>query len=686
MNLKRTFLVAGLFFGLASTNALFAAAPNILFILTDDLGYGDVGVFFQNARKARGVRAEPWHLTPQIDTLAGQGVQLPQYYCPAPVCAPSRASLLLGVHQGHANVRDNQFDKALEDNHTLGTVLKRAGYATVAVGKWGLQGRGGNPAAWPAYPTKRGFDDYFGYVRHADGHEHYPKEGLYGKPKEVWENDQEISFQLDKCYTTDLFTARAKKWIVQHHASNPGQPFFMYLAYDTPHAVIELPTQAYPTGGGANGGLQWLGTPGHMINTASGTIDSYYHPDYAKATWDDDKNPATPEVAWPEVYKRYATAVQRIDDCVGDLMVLLKQLQIETNTLVVFTSDNGPSRESYLPQAYEPDFFGGFGPFDGIKRDTWEGGIRVGALVRWPARIQAGQVSSLACSAYDWMATFADVAGVPAPARSDGVSLVPALTGQGTQRTPMVYVEYFEGGKTPDYTAFAPAHRGRRRKQMQVLRQGDYQGVRYDVNSATNDFEIYNVVADPQETNNLALQPEFASLEQQMKARVLQVRRPDAGARRPYDLAPVPASSDKAGSNGKLDFATFAGNWPWVPEFAALSASRRGRVAGLDLSVRPRDENFGIAFSGFITVPTEGEYTFYLKNDSGALFRMHEATVIDDDFRHTGGEVSGSIRLQAGRHPFRLYYRHASGPRLLSLDYSGPSIQRQAVPKSAFGS
>lgn len=221
---------------------------------------------------------------------------------------------------------------------------------------------------------------------------------------------------------------------------------------------------------------------------------------------------------------------------------------------------------------------------------------------------------------------------------------------------------------------------------MRTLRQGDYQGVRYDVRSATNDFEIYNVVTDPQETNNLALQPDFASLEQQMKARALQGRRPDTGAPRPYDLAPVPASSERAGSNGKLDFAAFQGNWPWVPEFAALSPARRGQVAGLDLSVRPCDEDFGIAFSGFITVATEGEYTFYLKSDSGALFRVHEATVIDDDFRHTGDEVSGSIRLQAGRHPFRLYYRHGSGPRLLSLDYSGPSIERQAVPKSAFGS
>jgi arylsulfatase A-like enzyme len=681
---RRTFLAAVLLCSLAAASSLLAAAPNILFILTDDLGYGDIGVFFQNARKARGLRSEPWHLTPHLDALAGQGVQLPQYYCPAPVCAPSRASVLLGVHQGHANVRDNQFDEALENNHTLATMLKRAGYATVAIGKWGLQGKGTNPATWPAYPTKRGFDDYYGYVRHRDGHEHYPKEGIYRQPKEVWDNTHEVSSQLDKCYTADLFTARAKEWIRGHRGSHPDRPFFMYLAYDTPHAVIELPTQAYPAGGGTNGGLQWLGTPGHMINTASGTIDSYYYPEYAKATWDDDRNPATPEVPWPDVYKRYASAVQRIDDCVGDLLTLLKQLQLEDNTLVVFTSDNGPSKESYLPQDYAPDFFGGFGPFDGIKRDTWEGGIRVGALARWPARMRAGQVSSLPCGAYDWMATFADAAGVPAPARSDGVSLLPVLTGQGRHRTPLVYVEYFEAGKTPAYSAFAPAHRGRVRKQMQVLRLGNYQGVRYDVKSATNDFEIYDVATDPQETNNLALQPAFAAMQQQMKARVLQVRRPDSGAPRPYDSATVPAATKAAMRAGELDFSVFKGTWPWVPEFGAMQPAHSGHAAGLDLSVRPSDDNFGIAFSGFIAVPADGEYTFYLRSDSGALLRLHEATVIDDDFNHSGAEISGRIRLEAGAHPFRLYYRHGSGPRLLKLAYSGPGLKRQAVPTSAF--
>lgn len=324
-----------------------AFRPNILLILCDDLGYRDLGALFQNSRTA----GLPKHSTPQLDALAAEGLQMRRHYCAAPVCAPSRASLLLGQHQGHANVRDNQFDKALENNHTVATVMKQTGYATACVGKWGLQGSGSNPATWPAYPTKRGFDFYFGYVRHADGHEHYPKEGLYRGAKEVWDNNTEISASLDKCYTADLWTARAKSWIADHHAAHPTQPFFLFLAYDTLHAVLELPTQAYPVGGGTNGGLQWLGTPGQMINTASGAIDSWIHPDYASATYDDDGNTGTSEVAWPDVYKRYATSVRRIDDAVGDLKQLLQQLSIDTNTLVVFTSDNGPSIESYLTQS-----------------------------------------------------------------------------------------------------------------------------------------------------------------------------------------------------------------------------------------------------------------------------------------------------------------------------------------------
>ena len=171
-----------------------AKRPNILFILCDDLGYGDIGVFNQTARQAR---KEPAILTPNLDAMAAEGIALRGMYCPAPVCAPSRASLFSGVTQGHSNVRDNQFDKALEDNHTIASVLHQAGYRTALIGKWGLQGRGRSPETWAAYPTKRGFDDFFGYVRHGDGHEHYPKEGLYSGKKEVWDGGKEISADLD---------------------------------------------------------------------------------------------------------------------------------------------------------------------------------------------------------------------------------------------------------------------------------------------------------------------------------------------------------------------------------------------------------------------------------------------------------------------------------------------------------
>ena len=152
-----------------------------------------------------------------------------------------------------------------------------------------------------------------------------------------------------------------------------------------------------------------------MINTATGKIDSFFHPDYAAATWDEDQNPATPNVQWPETYRRYATSVRRIDDAIGDLMELLKDLKMDDNTLVVFTSDNGPTVEDYtkLTPRYSGNFFNTFGPFDGVKRDGWEGGIREPALARWPGRIPAGGISFTPSQFQDWMATFTELAGLP---------------------------------------------------------------------------------------------------------------------------------------------------------------------------------------------------------------------------------------------------------------------------------
>ena len=663
-----------------------AAAPNIIFILCDDLGYGDVGVFYQNQRAALKDRRVPFFTTPHIDTLARDGVKLTQHYCAAPVCAPSRASLLTGLMQGHANVRDNQFDKALADTHTLGTVLQQADYTTAAIGKWGLQGSAkpggteadeeGSPSLWPAYPTKRGFDFYFGYVRHQDGHFHYPKEDK----REVWENDREISAGLDLCYTTDLFTARAKKWISEQTASNPQKPFFLYLAYDTPHAKLQNPPCAYPAGGGLKGGVQWTGKPHAILNTATGTMDGWMHSDYTNATWDNDRNPATMEVAWPDVQKRYANDVRRIDDCVGDLLQLLRDLKIDDNTLVVFTSDNGPSIESYLKENYQPTFFRGFGPFTGIKRDTLEGGEREPTLARWPQKIPAGRVDEHPSGQWDWLATFADVAGVPALAGSDGVSLVPSLTGRGEQKTGTLYVEYFQNGKTPSYPVFAPARRGKVRGQMQSIYLDGFKGIRYDVKSAEDNFAIFDLAKDPQEASDLAGDSKFASLQAAMKARVLQVRKPDASAPRPYDDAPVPPVAQAPNGAVGISWSQFAGAWPWLPDFRTLTADKTGGVPKIELPPTASNEPFGAAFNGFFHAAQAGEYTFTVDSDGGTMLFLHDIRLIDEPMKKVGGKFSGRIRLQAGWHPLRLYYRHDNGAARLEFacQFAGSAVKLDA--------
>lgn len=675
--------------------------PNIVFILVDDLGYGDVGAFHQNGRAEAASRSRPWHRTPALDRLAAEGMRLPHHYCPAPVCAPSRASLLLGVHQGHANVRDNQFDKALEDNHTVPSVLKRAGYRTIAIGKYGLQGGQETetiePPNWPAHPNLRGFDDFFGYIRHRDGHEHYPKEGVHRGRKEIWENRSEVSQQLDKCYTTDLFTARAKHAINTHVGKSPDQPFFIYLAYDTPHAVLSLPTQAYPEGGGVGGGLQWTGEPGRMINTASGTPDSYYHPEYVDATWDHDGNAATAEVAWPDVQKRYASVVRRIDDGIADLLQLLRDLSLDQNTLIVFTTDNGPSVESYLDEAYEPTFFQGYGPYDGIKRDLWEGGVHVGALARWPARIPAGSTSGdHATTFWDWLPTFAEAAGVAPPARTDGVSLLPLLSGHAAEQPPStVYIEYFQNGKTPGFADFDPSHRGRKRNQMQLLRQDRFVGVRYDIGSAEDDFEIFDIVADPRQTQDLAAS--MPELQRAFKERALRGRRPDASAKRPYDDAPMPSLGDVAVEAG-VAWGTASGAFPWVPQLHRERLMTRGNAEQpADAMERALAGSSGpgpqvaTIIQGFLEVPAEGLYTFSLTTSGGALLRIHQAIVIDADAGYEAGQSrSGQVRLAAGRHPLRIELVHdrptASDPSRppLQLRWSGPAVSEGPIPASAF--
>ncbi|MFT4205109.1 MAG: sulfatase-like hydrolase/transferase [Chitinophagaceae bacterium] len=656
--------------------------PNIIFILVDDQGYGDIGAFFQNQRAQLKDRSKPIEFSPNIDKLAASGAMLMQDYSSAPVCAPSRASIMLGQSQGHSNVRNNQFDKALEDNYTMPSTLRTLGYTTIAVGKWGLQGNlefdGTTGTTWPAKPQNRGFDHFFGYMRHMDGHEHYPKEAVYYKKNkvEVWDDDKDISSELDKCYTADLWTAYAKKWITDYEVNDSSkQPFFMYLAYETPHAVLELPTQAYPAGTGINGGLQWIGNPHHMVNTASGKVDSYIRPEYDTANYEHDQNPATPEVPWPDTYKRYAMANRRIDDAVGDLLQLLKDLKIDDNTLVIYTSDNGPSMESYLPKNYVPNhptFFASYDPFDGIKRDSWDGGIHMPTIAVWTGHIAAGKKIYTPTITYDWAATFTDAAGFPAPARMDGISSLPLLIGKGTIHSQTLYSEYYEGGITPGYADFAPSHRNRQRNQMQWIRIGDYTGVRYDIRSQDDDFEIYNLISDPSQRNNLAKDTAAVSvllddkvqrltipaLQRLMKDKSLQMRRPNTSAERPYDNAYLSGIDIHTTLIPGVNWQFYKGHYPWRPQVSTLKADKRGELK--QISVPRYFNRQGVYFyEGMISVQEKGTYTIMLETSSNSLLRIHDALVIDADHGcQSGTKKTATIRLDKGWHPFRLYFRN----------------------------
>ena len=637
-----------------ASGAAGTAKPNIIFILTDDLGYGDVGVFYQNSRPPD----QPRMSTPELDAMAAQGMILRQHYTSSPVCAPARASLLLGQHQGNCPIRDNQFDKALPENHTLGTVMQQAGYYTAMIGKFGLQGE---KPDYPGHPLRHGFDEFYGVLGHGDAHWHYP-----GNSGKIMDGFTPVTQGLDRAYDTDLYAARAKKFL-EERAAKVGQPFFLYLAFTAPHFFEELPTQAYPPGRGTNGGLQW------PLNTNSGETNSWCHPDYAS------KN-------WPDVEKRHATMIRRVDDAVGDLRQLLRDLGLETNTLVIFTSDNGPHNE----KGQDPRFFGSWGKMDGIKRDLWEAGVREPTVACWPGHIAPQAVDDAPSCFWDWMPTFADLGGLVPPAEADGVSLVPTLTGAGQQRSRGFFYFEYQFNFKPQFKVDRELFRRKKvagRGQLQSIRMGDFTAVRYGVSNSAVAFRLYNVVTDPHEDHNLAGDPAYAERIAAAREMCRAVRRPEPSAPRPYDEDFIAATTVNCKTNGALDYAIYEGFWPWVPDFDALTPVATGKCAGLDPGVMGGNEQEGLSFKGFISVPADGDYTFSLRSDAGAEMWIHEAHVIDDDFKRTGKEVSSApIRLRAGLHPIRLFYRHPTGQARLNLQYSGPGIEKQPVPAGAFSS
>lgn len=438
---------------------------------------------------------------------------------------------------------------------------------------------------------RHGFDEFYGVLAHGAAHYHYP--GNSGKIMDMF---KPVTNGLEGAYDTDLYAARAKKFIRERAEKNPRQPFFLYLAFTAPHFYEELPTQAYPQGGGLRGGLQW------PLNTLSPNTNSWYHPDYASQNW-------------PDVEKRHATMIRRVDDAVGDLLQLLRDLNIEQDTLVVFTSDNGPHNED----GQDPSFFDSWGIMDGIKRDLWEAGVREPTMVSWPGKIRAGAIDDQPSAFWDWMSTFADLAGLAPPAESDGVSLVPTLTGRGRQRSRgFLYFEYdYAGRPFPVDKALGKRKNVAKRNQMQSIRLGDFTAVRYAITNSAEPFRLYNVMRDPHQDHNLADDPACAAVLAQARAMTVQVRRPDPEAPRPYDNDPLPAVVVNCKTNGVLDEAYYEGAWPWVPDFDALTPLITDKAPAL-VALEIHGGNYGDCFKGFITAPTEGEYTFWLQCDTGA--------------------------------------------------------------------
>ena len=467
--------------------ALGRAKPNIVFILTDDLGFGDVG-FSCSARTNVLARLR----TPCLDRLAREGVVLTAHYAAAPVSAPSRASLLTGRVQGRCSLRDNCFDRAFSETNTLASVLHGTGYATWAVGKWGVAGGGESGEPVSSHPLDRGFDYFYGFLDHLAGHTYYHYDGrLRGAFMGITENRSDATASAVGIYSTDLFVAKAKQLVARHAAERVETPFFLYLAVNTIHGSgrcddtletknpLHVPGRPYPADG-----VTWPLEP---------------EPREVRNTWID---PAYRDL--PEPAARYATAITRFDNALDDFMGELRRLGLDRDTMIVFTSDNGPADE----YGADPRFFGSNGPFDGLKRDVFEGGMRVPAFVRWPARISGGLSDGSPSQFHDWMATLADAAGATAPQESEGVSLLPRWgrsRSAAAFKPSLVYVQYeFPWGGASDAFREFEARKAPVRGLQQMLREGDYVALRTRMREGGSRVRLYNVVEDPFQSNDLS--------------------------------------------------------------------------------------------------------------------------------------------------------------------------------------
>ncbi len=412
--------------------------PNIVWLMADDLGWGDVGC---NGQK--------WIRTPNIDRLAKEGMRFTDGYAGGCVCAPSRSVLMTGLHGGHTPIRSNPGGvPLLPGERTVADVLHDAGYKTGLFGKWGLGDIDSTGVPW-----KHGFDEFFGPLHQAHAHFQYPR-FLYGGAKEYPLKGNDAPGR--QTYANDVMNEKALDFIRRRKSD----PFFLYVSWTMPHFEPHVPEDS--------------------IKEYRGKIPN-------GAPWGDTSQPGRLKPQ-SELGPVYAGMVTRVDTYLGRVMSLLKELDLDRDTLVFFTSDNGG-----MMQKFENDFFRNTGPYRGQKGNLYEGGVRVPMIARWPGRIQAGQVSHFAWGFQDLLPTAAEVAGVSAPAKLDGISVLPTLLGK--KQKPHEYL-YWE---QPRYVAETGTFRDE--TPVQAMRRGDWKAVRP---KAAGPVELYNLAEDPGESKDLA--------------------------------------------------------------------------------------------------------------------------------------------------------------------------------------
>lgn len=446
---------------LSGFSATKESRPNIVFILADDLGWGELGCYGQE--KIR---------TPNIDRLASEGMRFTRHYSGAPTCAPSRNVLLTGLHTGHADIRANkqatpggEGQWPISSNAvTIAQILKQAGYATGAVGKWGL-----GPVGGTGDPNKHGFDLFFGYNCQSLAHSYFPDH--------LWRNDQKIVInekpipghakQLEgevrleewqsKNYAPDLIETEAVKFIDAH----AREPFFLYCAFTEPHVAMQPPKRI---------------------------VDSY------PTNW--DSQPYRGQCGYlphPRPRAAYAAMITSLDEHVGKVMDALKRNALADKTIVIFTSDNGTTHRANDPVfgigGVDAAFFNSTRGLRGFKGSVYEGGLRVPLIVRWPGHVKAGSTSDFPCYFPDHFATICDILKLKPTGQRDGISLLPVLLGKAKpDREAMIWVFAEYGGQV-------------------CVRIGDFKIIRQNLlTKQPGDWEIYNVGKDPAETDDVSKQ------------------------------------------------------------------------------------------------------------------------------------------------------------------------------------